>query len=256
MTSAFPLLPELWMSEIIDTHLADCRIRTRIMLRRTCRFVAARVPVAIASDPRENAFHVALCDEIRALVNAQCVHAVGWTLFGYGCPRRVPHDTFRLAYEALACEWLAADRVHVFWAMHTAYDLQLRVDNMSASSFSVDCHYAAIASGQLDNLRFLLKHEKSDSLDYYCAVLCVRIMEMENKPMFTWLLAHRNIWLDSSWAASIAYPHITTRARVRARSGDSYWLDTLIAYWKRLDNGRKTKANKNVLARIHFLETT
>ncbi len=243
-----PLLPELWLSEIVGRHLSACTVRTRIMLRRTCRFFHVNL-APLAVDPGTGEFALALGLEIQALVNAHCLSAVGWLL-----NLDVSMTPFLYAYASVAASWLVRGRKDVFWQMHSAYELRQRNYRNDPSMYLSVIYYAAVESDQPALLAFLLRREDRDALPYYLSVLTLHAISTRSWPSFQWLLAQplgECESLTGGWGATYNYSIMRTLCIRRARDeGDWRWAHALVAHWKGRDNNRKTAMNKRNRAEL------
>ncbi len=250
MASQMPLLPELWEHEIIKVHLANCAVRTRVMLRRTCRFLYTHCPPPVP-DPVSALWLEALACEIGALVAAQCVHAVGWTLFGYRYKAIHQMGEF---YPPLALPWLRRGRLDVYWTMRQAYGFFKR-----NADYNRWAHYeAAVESHDLTVVCFLLAHDREDALEYYASALAAHAIEVGSWSIYQWLMDNHTLSLNHAWNSVRCY-RLLCAACVRCTlGGDMRWMDALVAHWERrllkCPLSARTNAHKELAAEVERVQ--
>jgi len=182
---------ELWRVEILAPHLgADSWARTRVMLRRTCRWFAANVRVAPVA-----ALHDALVRETEQL--AAC--RAWWPALAHGLhvPEALgepwpsaPHMHAHMDMEAALGRVLARGAVPAFWLAYGSMPRWLAAPGMADSGlWPFSWWHQCCAAGNVRALQALWDHtppaaRHSASLlnDLLCASL-----EQQHAGIFAWL---------------------------------------------------------------------
>jgi hypothetical protein len=185
-----PLLPELWLGPILSPLLTLYKVRTPIMLRRTCRFFRKYIPEPVVDSEK-------LGIEVEAMCRDNIIAPLSWRLHFYWTDKRFEPNwnaitiTKEEYYELLKIP-LRLGRPLAFWQMIIAYAPILNYLMKESEYFEAfgELTTAASQAPDADVIQTVAFMQRFERDNYWAAWLLDYVLNLEVFKKRRWILFH------------------------------------------------------------------